>query len=793
MIRQTIALGEHTYICDLYKAKQDLGNSIQRKFVMLRKYNVTSDIGYDTDIYFIEKSILDEVIKDLSNKDIIVWPIPESKAFSNNYEEFNSNFSEYSLCKGGSDIYKLYRQSILENKDKIYIEANVLCDKIRIYHPQTKVHLDYIIYIDNYINDIHFHYYCQRVNNLESYTDNEFRINNNIYSEYVEFLIPNIEDLITNKEIFFKEDLNILTLNDSEHINDYKYLIDNVNISHNELIGYEQYIPIQHEDNFWNMYEPIWEDTRGAVTTYRNIETGVIYHQLWMCNDKAVTGLGNIWEHVSPCLHSVVLSDKFIELCNTDTDYEGLLDEVLKEDIVRLNYEHGVTYSTLENTNGWNPIHKEVILNTTKTDIIDTEDYVVPKLNYFEIGTFYTGTENTLASRLDSNNYKTTYSIVEENENLNTTMCSLYMLSIPFKITTGSPEETKKIFLPETTKTIENNYLTYPICITLFPYESIDNNGKYILHEEYSANSDIFMEELRFTLSSQLGFNHGILSIINKFNYPNKDKYPTFKEAYEFYNNVKFEDYSGIYDDDEDDIEQKQCSFEIIIASDVLFKQVIYNKYFESNEADDFAFNLNNIFNSWDNLPELLICKVRFVDKYLGTVIVSNNIIITKEWYKYLVNDLNKYRTFDLIQKQENWSSFDKITKEEDMDVSKFNFIDKINCIIKKDGESQTIYNVSSKPKVIMKPIFYRVQDLQNIKLMPGLLQNIGINLSGYMTKVDAFKLVIDGNTIIEYSRNDVFTIFKVDTTTFKNVSGKYHILNEEDEYISSGNWEIQQ
>ena len=69
--------------------------------------------------------------------------------------------------------------------------------------------------------------------------------------------------------------------------------------------------------------------------------------------------------------------------------------------------------------------------------------------------------------------------------------------------------------------------------------------------------------------------------------------------------------------------------------------------------------------------------------------------------------------------------------------------------------------------------------------------QNVGINLADDMTKVETFKLVIDGNTFVEIARNDIFTIFKIDTTTFSNISGTYHILNEEDEYISSGNWAI--
>lgn len=117
--------------------------------------------------------------------------------------------------------------------------------------------------------------------------------------------------------------------------------------------------------------------------------------------------------------------------------------------------------------------------------------------------------------------------------------------------------------------------------------------------------------------------------------------------------------------------------------------------------------------------------------------------------------------------------------------------IDKINCIINKKGEETRVYNTKIVPKVIYKPIFYRVNDLQNIKLRIGLVQNIGINLQDYQTKVDSFKLSIDGKQFVEFARNDSYIIFKVDSTVLTNTSGTYHVLDQDNEYISSGHWEI--
>ena len=71
-------------------------------------------------------------------------------------------------------------------------------------------------------------------------------------------------------------------------------------------------------------------------------------------------------------------------------------------------------------------------------------------------------------------------------------------------------------------------------------------------------------------------------------------------------------------------------------------------------------------------------------------------------------------------------------------------------------------------------------------------MQNIGINLSEYMTKVDSFNLVI-GDTInlVEYARNDVYVIFKLDSNKITNLTGQYHITNQDGEYISSGKYTV--
>lgn len=120
---------------------------------------------------------------------------------------------------------------------------------------------------------------------------------------------------------------------------------------------------------------------------------------------------------------------------------------------------------------------------------------------------------------------------------------------------------------------------------------------------------------------------------------------------------------------------------------------------------------------------------------------------------------------------------------------NKYYNIDKVNCIIKKEGQSTSVYNTKSVPKVIYKPIFYRTYDLQDINIRIGLRQNIGINLAEYMTKVDNFSLSLNGTQYREIARNDIYVIFNVDGTTLSTTSGTYYILDDGGEYISSGHW----
>jgi hypothetical protein len=125
------------------------------------------------------------------------------------------------------------------------------------------------------------------------------------------------------------------------------------------------------------------------------------------------------------------------------------------------------------------------------------------------------------------------------------------------------------------------------------------------------------------------------------------------------------------------------------------------------------------------------------------------------------------------------------------MDLEKFNFIDKINCVVVKNetDEQNKLTNSKTTSKIVYKPIFFKVKDLQQIKIKSGIAQNIGLNLSDFISKVDTFKITISGKEYVEIARNDGYVIFNINALELSENAGQYNLLNQDDEYISDGTW----
>ena len=269
--------------------------------------------------------------------------------------------------------------------------------------------------------------------------------------------------------------------------------------------------------------------------------------------------------------------------------------------------------------------------------------------------------------------------------------------------------------------------------------------------------------------------------------------------------------------------------FKIQIATDLGFNHIIFNKNIRINfnELDDFSFKLNGIFTSWSQKPEQLLCKINFYDRLLGIELTSNLVIITKEWFKYLINDTNRvFRLTDLSSINKNQNEIDmnvinlsltneieklnelkaELTEDQqtkvdeiiedlrnDINTKKVNFINSIKCIVnKKSNDKINTERLNYNQKIIFKPIFYKVKDLQNITLRPNINQKIGINLSDYLSKINTFKIVIENKEYVEIGRNNIFVIFEIDSNNLVNQSGSYNLIDSQGNYISSGNWNIE-
>lgn len=635
---KTIFLGPYQYLYEYLKNGEDFNDiGCNDNFVILRNFEIINNIVYDKDIFFIEESIYNKIIDTLRN-DLIVYPLYKNGSlfFSNTYGYFTS----YNISL--KDIsYKIYQEEINNQDESIANNANILCDKLRIYNPVINKNLDFIVYVDNYINNIHFHYFCNLNKNIDKKYTGEIKINNNRYIEYIEINIPNIKKLFS-------------------------------------------------EDNKYFIFEDI---------------NKVAFAKDFSLND-------------------------FFENPTKKYDNKLYLSKIIKPFIIDKIQENGETIYV-------------------KTYIDD---------QYF--------------------NYN-------------------------------------------------NNFINTSLNITLYPYQNI-SNGLYLLHELINSSSTFISYENYFRLSSRLGFNNGIISLINEFEFPNKIKGDNIqkikydnsisdflgnqehelksiedRQVTEYYNTYYLHENLDILEDlrdefdDELDIEAiRSTGFVIQFANDLRFDDIILESIINTDNVGedgelkndnfiyDFSFSLNDMVDSWNQLNDILVVRAKFIDKKLNNVIIGNNVIINKEWFKYFINDT--------LDSNIQFNKTNNLITNKFMDINQgFNFIDNINCTIIEENNNNnvSVNNNIVNTKLIYKPIFYKVQDLQTIKLRQGMTQKIGINIGEFMNKVNTFILNIGDQTIKESSRNDVFVIFEINANNIEDNSGYYNIMNEDFEYISSGNF----
>lgn len=609
MIREKIILGNYTYLVDFFNAMEYFNDEEHYEyFYFFKNQDFISDTIVDKDIYFISKSNFD-------NKKF-TFPLPHgvSTGYSINCKEFNQNFNNEIL---GDVINKIYNQEGNEIK--------LLCDKVRIYLPMVNTALTSIIDIENYINDIKFHYFIDLFDNYTRKAETEFKYENNTYSEYIEFYFPSLNNLIYNKNVYIDE--------------------------YNECYDNETLLNIDSKVPFYLLYYP-----------YKI--------------DKTINDDGTI---------------EFKKIFN-----------------IKPNYIINQFYSSFNII-----LYPYTKLNENNIYIIDTD------LNY------------------NSNTFNINVSF-----NLNS------IIRFPFL------NEIKENLV---------KYYGVPCIISKFEFPTY-----YGIDIDLDKNDENY--EIEKLKRSYLLFNGHI-----------EDDYIDF-----IYND---ENNDTIFDEDLNDI--KTTGFFIEFAKDNLFTDIFYKQCMPLDLIiDNLIFPLNDLFDSWDDIPSLILYRVTYIDKVSFNKIVSNPVIITDEWYKYLLNQGKFKLKFNKIYKIVN----------NDMKVGNYDdnenpilFIDKINCSIVKDSKNENSVDIykQNTPRIVYKPIFYKTTELQNITLINGVQQNIGINLNEYLSKVETFKIIIENTTYMEIGRNDIYIIFSINSAKINSKTGKYLLVNENDEYISYGNYTI--
>ena len=245
MKRNILHIGNYRYLIEQYDNTDMKDYQYLSEFVFIRNFSLMNNIVNDTDIYFIEKQYLNEYIEELKNSEEplgtkLVFPITNNavNSYSPSYIKFNSSYSFennsaiYDEEGYGTGIYEIY-----EKTNKSLVSKKIKCNKVRIYHPMTLKNINAIIDISNYINGIHFHYLCKRINDYKTNSETEIKVNNEMYSEFIEVYYPNLDDLFKvnidgSYNSFYKENLDLIVSTKNEQF------INSILSSSNDIITY---------------------------------------------------------------------------------------------------------------------------------------------------------------------------------------------------------------------------------------------------------------------------------------------------------------------------------------------------------------------------------------------------------------------------------------------------------------------------------------------------------------------------------------------------------------------------
>ena len=325
--------------------------------------------------------------------------------------------------------------------------------------------------------------------------------------------------------------------------------------------------------------------------------------------------------------------------------------------------------------------------------------------------------------------------------------------------------------------------------VTLYPWKSISDNGIFTINKYAKPASCYFVDDFKMSIKASFEFINGTISVVGRFCYP--ESFSSIESAWQRIYNTDFSKYKSLSEKakDYEDLKEilgdslEMVKYTCIVSSDYLSKNIIHEEISYSDMVDDFLFPMKDLFSKWSQVPDNVYVRLIMEDRAIGKNCSSPTVLFTKDKLKYTINE-QQYTRLSIKKKE---------TDIDDMNKENFNFISNINCrIVKSNDDKQQIQKNSVQPRIIYKPIFFKVQDLQNIVLRSNMSQNIGISLSSYVNKVDEFILSIGENKWHESSRTSSFVIFNVNSKLIKEATGKYDILTSDNEYLSTGNYTIE-
>ena len=325
--------------------------------------------------------------------------------------------------------------------------------------------------------------------------------------------------------------------------------------------------------------------------------------------------------------------------------------------------------------------------------------------------------------------------------------------------------------------------------VTLYPWKSISDNGIFTINKYAKPASCYFVDDFKMSIKASFEFINGTISVVGRFCYP--ESFSSIESAWQRIYSTDFSKYKSLSEKakDYEDLKEilgdslEMVKYTCIVSSDYLSKNIIHEEISYSDRVDDFLFPMKDLFSKWSQVPDNVYVRLIMEDRAIGKNCSSPTVLFTKDKLKYTINE-QQYTRLSIKKKE---------TDIDDMNKENFNFISNINCrIVKSNDDKQQIQKNSVQPRIIYKPIFFKVQDLQNIVLRSNMSQNIGISLSSYVNKVDEFILSIGENKWHESSRTSSFVIFNVNSKLIKEATGKYDILTSDNEYLSTGNYTIE-